>query len=226
MAENLVSARNSSEVEVVNYITKSYALAAESNSALMSTQIAPSRNTMEIVKSARVAFQKLYNAASNSVATNPRTKSVTPVSRSANSCSVQGILRGRSNSVVSVQSATAPSQSLKVTTLKRSKTPLLSHAEIEAEETKKRAISYNKGTSRPNVHTALHYSAVIQEYGLPVHCNVLIGEDKHREGVRILLKIFTDFARYFKKIVYLTNHQNGEKALLARRTSVSQFDLF
>jgi hypothetical protein len=26
----------------------------------------------------------------------------------------------------------------------------------------------------------------------------------------------TDFARYFKKIVYLTNHQNVEKALLAR----------
>ena len=53
-----------------------------------------------------------------------------------------------------------------------------------------KSLEYRQDKGRPNVHIGLHYDAVIEEYGLPTQCNVLIGEDKHR---------------YFKKIVYQTN---------------------
>jgi len=53
--------------------------------------------------------------------------------------------------------------------------------------------------SLPTVHTALHYPDIADEYGLPSQCNTLIGEDKHR---------------WFKKVVYTTNHSNIERIML------------
>jgi hypothetical protein len=51
----------------------------------------------------------------------------------------------------------------------------------------------------PNLHTALHYPALAEEYAMPANCNVLVGEDKHRA---------------FKKVIYTTNHQRPERDLL------------
>ena len=68
-------------------------------------------------------------------------------------------------------------------------------------EASKRAMQYTNDQKRPNIHTALHYGAVMAEYGMPSNCNVLIGEDKHR---------------YFKKIVYTTNHSQVERAMLGQ----------
>ncbi|KAL9036395.1 MAG: hypothetical protein Q9180_004325 [Flavoplaca navasiana] len=58
---------------------------------------------------------------------------------------------------------------------------------------------YENDQKRPNVHIALHYEDTMVEYGMPSNVNVLIGEDKHR---------------YFKKVVYQTNHVNVERLLL------------
>jgi len=70
---------------------------------------------------------------------------------------------------------------------------------VEAE--KKRALQYTNDSKKPNVHIGLHYELVKDEYGLPSHIHVLIGEEKHR---------------WFKKIVYHTNHSNVERSLLNR----------
>ena len=51
------------------------------------------------------------------------------------------------------------------------------------------------------MHTALHYSILNEEYALPVNHNALPGEDKHK---------------WFKLIVYYTNHTQVEKRLLER----------
>ena len=64
-----------------------------------------------------------------------------------------------------------------------------------------RANQYRNDTKRSNVHTGLHFERIIAEYDLLSHCNVLIDENKHR---------------YFKKIVYYTNHFNIEKTMLLR----------
>jgi len=39
------------------------------------------------------------------------------------------------------------------------------------------------------------------EYAMPANCNVLVGEDKHR---------------YFKKVIYTTNHLRPERDLLQK----------
>ena len=44
----------------------------------------------------------------------------------------------------------------------------------------RKAEQYTKDTKKPNFHTAIHYSAMADEYSIPSNCQVLIGEDKHR----------------------------------------------
>ena len=34
----------------------------------------------------------------------------------------------------------------------------------------------------PNLHTALHYLTLAEEYAMSANLNVLIGEDKHRSA--------------------------------------------
>lgn len=55
--------------------------------------------------------------------------------------------------------------------------------------------------ARPNMHIALHYGEMIQDYGCANNGNVLLGEDRHRK---------------FKAMVTQTNHRNPEKAMLIR----------
>ncbi|KZZ87452.1 hypothetical protein AAP_05685 [Ascosphaera apis ARSEF 7405] len=55
--------------------------------------------------------------------------------------------------------------------------------------------------SRPNMHIALHYGEMIEDYGRANNGNVLLGEDRHRK---------------FKAMVTQTNHRNPEKAMLMR----------
>ena len=43
-----------------------------------------------------------------------------------------------------------------------------------------KAQEFKNDQRRPNVHVAVHYEAVMQEYGMPSNLNVLIGEDEHR----------------------------------------------
>ena len=52
-----------------------------------------------------------------------------------------------------------------------------------------------------NIHAGLYYPNIIEEYSLPSHINTLIGKDKYR---------------WFKKVVYITNHSNIEKVILIK----------
>jgi hypothetical protein len=63
------------------------------------------------------------------------------------------------------------------------------------------AQTYLNSMKLPNLHTALHYPALAEEYAMPANLNVLIGEDKHR---------------FFKKVVYTTNHQHPGRDLLQK----------
>ncbi|KAN0069774.1 hypothetical protein V8E54_012080 [Elaphomyces granulatus] len=63
----------------------------------------------------------------------------------------------------------------------------------------RKAEQYTNDTKKPNFHTALHYSAMADEYSIPSNSQVLIGEDKHR---------------YYKMKIFHTNFQNAERDLL------------
>ncbi|KAI0995550.1 hypothetical protein K3495_g12629 [Podosphaera aphanis] len=65
----------------------------------------------------------------------------------------------------------------------------------------KKAAQYVSTMKRPNMHIAVHYTALVEEYGLSVNVNVLVGEDKYQA---------------FKKMIYTTNHRYPEKDLLTK----------
>jgi hypothetical protein len=60
-----------------------------------------------------------------------------------------------------------------------------------------------KKEALPNVHAGLHFPEILVEYGSPAHLNTLIGEDKHR---------------WFKQVVYQTNHRNIERLMLRKES--------
>ncbi|KAI1007409.1 hypothetical protein K3495_g815 [Podosphaera aphanis] len=65
----------------------------------------------------------------------------------------------------------------------------------------KKAAQYVSTMKRPNMHIAVHYTALAEEYGLPINMNLLVGEDKRRA---------------FKKMICTTNHRHPEKDLLTK----------
>lgn len=67
----------------------------------------------------------------------------------------------------------------------------------------KRALSTRAMKDRPNMHIGIHYVEQAKEYAIPYNCNVLIGEDKHRE---------------YKKLVQRTNKRDVEKVLLVQES--------
>ncbi|OJD24752.1 hypothetical protein ACJ73_03883 [Blastomyces percursus] len=56
---------------------------------------------------------------------------------------------------------------------------------------------------QPNMHIGLHYVEQIKEYAVSNNCNVLAGEDKHRD---------------YKNLVQRTNHRDVEKTLLLQES--------
>lgn len=64
-----------------------------------------------------------------------------------------------------------------------------------------RAKQYRNDRKRFNVYVVLHYESIAMKYDLTSYCNVLIDKNKHK---------------YFKKIVYYTNHSNVKKTMLLR----------
>lgn len=44
----------------------------------------------------------------------------------------------------------------------------------------KKAEQYLKDIKKPNMHIAIYYPRLCEEYGLLVNFNILISEDKHR----------------------------------------------
>ncbi|KAI2473598.1 hypothetical protein F4781DRAFT_379564 [Annulohypoxylon bovei var. microspora] len=62
-------------------------------------------------------------------------------------------------------------------------------------------LQYMHNTQRPNMHIAVHFHDIANEYAMMVNCNTLTGEDWHR---------------WFKRRVYETNYSNVEKILLTK----------
>ena len=127
------------------------------------TKASDSENLVDIVKEGRKAFQRLLRAAADSVNANPRSRSQTP-SQILDTKASGGLLLPSSGP------ERGPNLGQSLVTTSR---------DVRSEE-KRRAGDYRSGLGRPNVHTALHYDAIAREYLLPVHSNVLIGEDKYR----------------------------------------------
>jgi hypothetical protein len=71
----------------------------------------------------------------------------------------------------------------------------------ESSDNTPKAIQYHNMKGRPNMHVGMHHHLASIEFGLVSHCNVLIGEDKHRQ---------------YKKEIYYTNYQHPERDLLNR----------
>ncbi|KAL8798787.1 MAG: hypothetical protein Q9200_007697 [Gallowayella weberi] len=128
-------------------------------------------NFIDIVRTARRYYQQLHEAAAQAALVNPRrSRPATPT-------------RSRQAS---------PNPSLPPQ-------PPQAGPPSPAIPTTQKAEEYRNINKRPNLHVGIHYPAVIAEYGLPSHCNVLIGEDKHRE---------------YKMQIYNTNYRDVERALL------------
>ncbi|KAF1816368.1 hypothetical protein P152DRAFT_388522 [Eremomyces bilateralis CBS 781.70] len=89
--------------------------------------------------------------------------------------------------------------------------PGVEHTVDVPKESAAKAVLYLSDIKKPNMHTALHYPQLAEEYAMPSNCNVLVGEDKHR---------------FFKKVIYQTNHQKVEREPLSRRTYGKPFDYY
>ena len=160
----------------VDYVVTQFAAAARSNSVLMSTVVSPDdrENMTLIVHGYRSQLQQLLAALAQSMAADRRRSRSRSVSVGSSAASVDII---------------APSLAPSRTT------------QLNRNEQSKKAEAYESHMKKPNMHIAVHYPALAEEYGLPVNMNVLVGEDKHRA---------------FKKWIYTTNHRHPEKDLLTK----------
>jgi len=162
----------------VHHIIQCFAAAATSNCVLMGDFISETdRSNMDsIVSHHRLRFQRLLQLVADSIAADPRRARSRSVSVDPSSLT--------SPLIMPEMPATAQSQAADTSGPK----------ELAA-----LAQTYLNSMRLPNVHVAVHYLALAEEYAIPANCNVLIGEDKHR---------------HFKKVIYTTNHQHPERDLL------------
>jgi hypothetical protein len=165
----------------VHQIVQCFAAAATSNCILMGSFISQDdrANMSSIVSDHRAKFQNLLQRVADSLTADPR--------------------RARSRSI-SIVTFRAPSPGLvRYETLRPIGTATDEDEPRAPKELAALAQTYLNSMRLPNLHTALHYPALAEEYAMPANCNVLIGEDKHRA---------------FKKVIYNTNHQRPERDLL------------
>ena len=179
-------------------IVRAFGFVARSTSFLMTENLKGREQLLGVIKKARSEFQILLTVAAVAANMNPRSRSTTPVQRDS--------IDRAGSAIPSVEDGI------------QSELPL-SSSKAQAQK----AQEYTNDQRRPNVHTALHYEATMREYGMPSNVNVLIGEDKHRyvkirlSAILVLLVLLTPITatpRWFKKVVYQTNHINVEKLLL------------
>jgi hypothetical protein len=146
--------------DVLSVIIESFAAAAKSNSVLMGQTVSSrDRESMaEIILDHRTKLQALLSAAANSMSDNPR----------------------RAHSVSHLPSRAGTPHLPGTSRLSRAPMPLQRESIVPEPLVAKKAVQYVNDTKKPNMHTALHYTTMAQEYALPSNSNVLIGEDKHR----------------------------------------------
>jgi hypothetical protein len=173
----------------VQRIIECFAAAATRNCVLMGNEISvEDRDQIDtIIANHRIKFQQLLQDAAASATANPQCH------RSQEPSQVPEASQAASHAAMpSVPSALAELEG----SLEGAFNAF--HSRPPAEMAKK-AVIYLNDIRRPNMHTALHFNVLADEYGLPVNCSVLQGEDKHK---------------YFKKVIYSTNYHQVEKDLL------------
>jgi transposase-like protein len=135
----------------------SYAAVAKSNSLLIGTRISPEdkQEFNNLVLERRDRYQQLCNCASKFV-----------------------------KKVREDQGLATPAAGSRATTpvVASFKKPTKSRTNLaeESQQLKDKQQQHLNNTHRPNIHIGLHYSEMMDQYGLPSLYNVLIGEDKHR----------------------------------------------
>ncbi|KAI9747998.1 MAG: hypothetical protein M4579_007339 [Chaenotheca gracillima] len=171
----------------VDLIVRCFGAMAKSHSILMSQSLsqADKGRMMDIIKEGRRSYQKLFEAAALAVGSSGR-----------RSCGSTPASPSRTPSPSSVRS---PEPNILTTTTDEEPSQA-DPGETSSVPTKK-AHEYRNSQGRPNIHIALHYPDIIEEYGTAFNCNVLMGEDKHK---------------FFKKIIYQSNHRSPERMLLGR----------
>ena len=187
------------QLSPVHQILQFFASAATSNCVLMGSFIDPAdRASMtDIVSNHRGKFQQLLKFVADSLTTDPRrarsrSASVAPSragsvapSRAGSCAASPGLVQYESPGL----GLSGPMEGL----AEALEGPAVS------KELAATAKTYMNSQKLPNLHTALHYPTLAEEYAMPANCNVLVGEDKHRA---------------FKKVIYTTNHLRPERDLL------------
>ncbi|KAI9749068.1 MAG: hypothetical protein M4579_007019 [Chaenotheca gracillima] len=178
------------ESSAPDLIVRCFGAMARSNSVLMSQSLTTDlrQRLPTIILDGRKSYQKLFEAAALACeAPRTRRRSASAASRSPSPAS-QAPLTQDTPSQAGMMSSFASAADDSSDT----------GAPVEGG---KKAQDYRSSKQRPNIHAGLHYPSIVEEFGTSFNCNVLMGEDKHR---------------FFKKIIYQSNHKNPEKMLLGR----------
>ncbi|KAF1808853.1 hypothetical protein P152DRAFT_462083 [Eremomyces bilateralis CBS 781.70] len=168
---------------IVTILVKAVASVAKVNTLLSAAYLTTAERAslhMEITAS-RSMFQRLCEVASRAAAIQTRAFSRV----------------GSRTGSVEPGSSTQPTQT-PMSTITASIT-LVAITKKEAASTKNKAAGYRNNISRPNVHAALHYPLVQDQYALVSNVHALGGELKHRS---------------YKKNILRTNKKHPEKDLL------------
>jgi hypothetical protein len=64
---------------------------------------------------------------------------------------------------------------------------VVGEAGAEQADTAGQGLGYSNVTLRPNMHVAMHYPAIAEEYAMPSNCNTLTGENLHRYVILVSL---------------------------------------
>ncbi|KAI8171048.1 hypothetical protein KHU50_005759 [Colletotrichum sp. SAR 10_65] len=184
---------------VIDFVVRSYATLAKSNSVLMSLKVSAEdrANVVGIIRATRLRYQMLCDIAGSAISQNKRAYS--RFSREPSVVQPGDIYAAQSRDV-----SVAPGLSRADRDLLMMPPPPRPREETpvgQGQPMPKRAAQYEHDSRRPNVHIGIHYPQIMREYALPVNVNVLLGENQHR---------------YFKRRVYETNFREVEKLLLQK----------
>lgn len=81
--------------------------------------------------------------------------------------------RSRSKSIARAPASREPSVDIVV--------PLTKGSIVAISEANKKAEQYLSDIKKPNIYIAVYYLLILEEYGLSINVNILIGKDKYRE---------------------------------------------
>ena len=167
--------RPSSKLDAVDSIVQCYAHMARSNTAILSQSMSnQDRDGLTIIlRSARKAFQRLYQCAALASASDFRKGTLPSSSRAS-----PGVQEDFDNDIESEVGTRYEDSELRE--LDRADFDELAESFSIGGKLSKKAAAYRNFMSRPNVHAGLHFDEVASEYATPNNVVTFAGEDKHR----------------------------------------------